>query len=113
MPFPESCEFDVPALIWLFVVNVRPPSVLNAPQNWASSFGTPSVSPGPPAPIIAGVVPHHSEIPTGRVERDLRQELAVLRVVIVHPHRATPRDAIVIGEADVDVRVVALVGVLQ
>src|SRR6266849_3963269 len=50
MPLPESCEFDVPALIWMFVVNVRPPSVLNAPQNWASSLGMPSVSPDPPMP---------------------------------------------------------------
>src|SRR5437588_903788 len=50
MAFPESCEFDVPALIWMFGVNVSPPSVLNDPQNWASSFGTPSVSPGPPLP---------------------------------------------------------------
>src|SRR6266516_7851652 len=50
MWFPESCEFDVPALIWMFEVNVFPPSLLNAPQNWASSFGTPSVSPGPPVP---------------------------------------------------------------
>src|SRR5919204_6721967 len=49
MWFPESCEFDVPALIWRFGVNVWP-SLENAPQNWASSFGTPSVSPGPPAP---------------------------------------------------------------
>src|SRR6266487_3209969 len=49
MWFPESCEFDVPALIWKFG-NVSPPFVLNAPQNWASSFGTPSVSPGPPVP---------------------------------------------------------------
>src|SRR5712692_10358408 len=50
MAFPESCEFDVPALIWMFALNVCPPSVLNAPQNWASSLGTPSVSPGPPVP---------------------------------------------------------------
>src|SRR5438876_10560062 len=50
MWFPESCESDVPALIWMFLVNVSPPSVLNAPQNWASSFGTPSVSPGLPVP---------------------------------------------------------------
>src|SRR5438132_1280860 len=50
MWFPESCEFDVPALIWMFGVNVCPAFVLNAPQNWASSFGTPSVSPDPPVP---------------------------------------------------------------
>src|SRR5260370_8080833 len=50
MAFPESCEFDVPALIWMFALNVCPPSLLNAPQNWASSFGTPLVSPGPPVP---------------------------------------------------------------
>src|SRR5437867_11103642 len=49
MPFCASCEFDVPALIWVLLVNVCP-SLLNAPQNWASSFGTPSVSPGPPVP---------------------------------------------------------------
>src|SRR5215469_16654435 len=50
MPLPESCEFDVPALIWMLGVNVCPPSMLNAPQNCASSLGTPSVSPGPPVP---------------------------------------------------------------
>src|SRR6478752_3016681 len=50
MPFPESCELEVPALIWMFVVNEAPPLVLNAPQNCASSFGRPLVSPGPPAP---------------------------------------------------------------
>src|SRR6266487_2884419 len=50
MWFPESCEFDVPALIWILAVKVWPPLVLNAPQNWASSFGTPSVSPEPPLP---------------------------------------------------------------
>src|SRR5437868_417033 len=49
MWLPESCEFDVPALIWMFEVNVCP-SLLNAPQNWASSFGSPSVSPAPPVP---------------------------------------------------------------
>src|SRR5260370_30458580 len=50
MPLPESREFDVPALIWIFLVNICPPSVLTAPQNWASSFGPPWVSQGPPAP---------------------------------------------------------------
>src|SRR3989440_8400333 len=50
MPLPESCEFDVPVLIWMFAVKVCPPSLLNDPQNWASSLGTPSVSPGPPVP---------------------------------------------------------------
>src|SRR5438046_191118 len=50
MAFPESCEFDVPVLILMFVVNVCPPFVMHAPQTWASSFGTPSVSPEPPEP---------------------------------------------------------------
>src|SRR2546421_6535663 len=114
MPFPESCEFEVPALIWMFVVNVCPPSVLNAPQNWASSFGTPSLSPGPPVPRSSPrVVPHHGEVPSSRIERDLRQELAVLRLVIVHPHWTAPRGTLIIGEADVDVHVVALVGLLE
>src|SRR5438552_18382050 len=49
MPLCASCEFDVPALIWRLLVNVCP-SLLNAPQNCASSFGTPSVSPAPPVP---------------------------------------------------------------
>src|SRR3989442_925910 len=49
MPLWASCEFDVPALIWMLLANVCP-SLLNAPQNWASSFGTPSVSPAPPVP---------------------------------------------------------------
>src|ERR1041385_2434045 len=53
MPLPESCEFDVPALICRFGVKDTPPSVLKEPQNWASSFGTPSVSPAPPVPRSA------------------------------------------------------------
>src|SRR5712691_7474078 len=53
MPLPESGEFDVPALIWMLGVNEVPPSVLNAPQNCASSLGMPSVSPGPPSPRSA------------------------------------------------------------
>src|ERR671923_3109178 len=52
MWFCASCEFDVPALIWRFGENVCP-SLEKAPQNWASSFGTPSVSPGPPVPRSA------------------------------------------------------------
>src|SRR5712692_7074726 len=50
MPLPEACEFDVPALIWMFLPNVCPPSVLNAPQNWASSLAMPLGSVGPPCP---------------------------------------------------------------
>src|SRR5207249_2288246 len=50
MPFCASWEFDVPALIWMFLVNVCPPSVLNAPQTCASVLGMPSVSPAPPVP---------------------------------------------------------------
>ena len=57
MWLPESCEFDVPALIWMFEVNVCP-SPLNAPQNWASSFGSPSVSPAPPVPESFRVAAH-------------------------------------------------------
>src|SRR4051794_36683382 len=49
MPFWASCELDVPALIWIFLVN-DVPSLLNAPKNWASLFGRPSVSPGAPRP---------------------------------------------------------------
>src|ERR671931_593646 len=46
----DQAGFEVPALIWMLGANETPPSVLNEPQNWASSFGRPSVSPGPPAP---------------------------------------------------------------
>src|SRR6266536_650718 len=53
MPLPESCEFEVPALIWKLGVKDAPPSVLKAPQNWASSLGMPSVSPAPPVPRSA------------------------------------------------------------
>src|SRR6059036_2245646 len=47
-----SCEFDVPALIRRFGENVWP-SLEKAPQNCASSSGTPSVSPAPPVPRSA------------------------------------------------------------
>src|SRR5439155_26437333 len=30
------------------------------------------------AKVLTGVIPHHSKVPAGRIERDLRQELAVL-----------------------------------
>src|SRR5258708_40017033 len=50
MLFPESWELEVPALIGMLRVKLAAPLVLNAPQNWASSFGMPSVSPGPPVP---------------------------------------------------------------
>src|SRR5205085_4613567 len=50
MWLPETCEFDVPALIWIFGVKDVPPLVLKAPQTCASSLGMPSVSPAPPAP---------------------------------------------------------------
>src|SRR5438093_12394192 len=49
MWLPESCEFDVPALIRKFGVNDAP-SQLNEPQTCASVFATPSVSPEPPRP---------------------------------------------------------------
>ncbi|MFL5663434.1 MAG: hypothetical protein ACJ8BW_19140 [Ktedonobacteraceae bacterium] len=63
--------------------------------------------------VFPGVVPHHCEVPGGWIERDLRQELAVLRVVVVYPRRAAPCSTVVIREADVDVCVVALVRVLE
>src|SRR6266487_2633695 len=50
IPLPESWELEVPPLIWMLGVKLAAPLVLNAPQNWASSFGMPLVSPGPPAP---------------------------------------------------------------
>src|SRR5512142_848378 len=53
MWLPETCEFDVPALIWKLGVKDKPPSVLKAPQNCASSLGIPLVSPGPPVPRSA------------------------------------------------------------
>src|SRR5258706_13255965 len=53
MPLLASCNLEVPAAILVFWVNVCPPSVLNAPQKDASSFATPSVSPGPPVPRSA------------------------------------------------------------
>src|SRR2546421_6694904 len=52
MPLCASAEFDVPALTCRFE-NVLPPSLLNPAQYRASSFGTPSVSPGPPVPRSA------------------------------------------------------------
>src|SRR2546430_453079 len=53
MWLPDACEFDVPALIWIFGVKDAPPLVLKAPQNCASSLGMPSVSPAPPVPRSA------------------------------------------------------------
>src|SRR5258708_19777638 len=53
MPFLAWGDLEVPAAILVFWVNVCPPSVLNAPQKDASSFATPSVSPGPPVPRSA------------------------------------------------------------
>src|SRR5512137_2858741 len=53
MWFVESWEFDVPALICIFGEKVKPTYVLNDPQNCASSFGVPFVSPAPPLPRSA------------------------------------------------------------
>src|SRR5581483_44825 len=59
---------------------------------------------------IAGVVPAHRDISGGLVDRDARQELAVGRVVVVHLFRAAPACTAVVGVAQVNVGVVALVG---
>src|SRR2546430_2072977 len=48
------------------------------------------------AKVLTGVIPHHSKVPAGRIERDLRQELAVLRVVVVHSRWTAPRGTVVI-----------------
>src|SRR5713226_5953106 len=49
MPLCASAAFEVPVLICRLGVNACP-SALNAPQNWASVLGRPSVSP-PPVPV--------------------------------------------------------------
>src|SRR5689334_12658951 len=50
MPLWASAAFDVPALTWTFGAHVVPASLLTVTQYWASSFGMPSVSPGPLSP---------------------------------------------------------------
>ena len=63
--------FDVPSLTWKFGANVAPPSVENVAQIWTSSFGTPSVSPGPPFPRSFRASYHDTADVTGRlVDRD-------------------------------------------
>src|SRR6266849_688675 len=109
MPLPESCEFDVPALIWILALNVSPPSVLNAPQNCASSLGMPSVSPGPPNPRSFLQSYHTTAISPVVGSREIfRQELAVLSVVVIHADRSAPGLAVVVGMTGVDIHVVAL-----
>src|SRR5438477_11568011 len=61
------------------------------------------------AEIVARVIPAHGEVATGGVERDFGQELAVGSAVIVHPHAGAPGSAIIVGVADENVEVVAVI----
>src|SRR5438477_1697418 len=63
----------------------------------------------PGAEIVARVVPAHGEVAAGGVERDFGQELAVGSAVIVHAHAGVPGGAIIVGIADEDVEVVAVI----
>src|SRR5262249_42491705 len=63
--------------------------------------------------ICPGVVPRHCELTAGRIQRELGQELAVLGGVVVHPHWVAPGGTVVIRVTDEDIRVVALVLLLQ
>src|SRR5258708_430544 len=65
------------------------------------------------AKIVASVIPDDCEISGCRVERNLREELTVLGVVVVHPYACAPGRAVIVGIANVNVRVVALVLLLQ
>src|SRR5712692_9905320 len=49
----------------------------------------------------------HVEVPGTRIERDLREELAVRRGVVVHPHRSAPGRAPVVREALADIGIVS------
>src|SRR5712671_4325173 len=64
------------------------------------------------AQVVAAVIPDHGDIAGGGIQRDLRQELAVGGVVVVHPYRRAPRGPAVVGVLQVNVHVVALVRLL-
>src|SRR5437870_3623578 len=61
------------------------------------------------AEIVARVIPAHGEVAAGGVERDFGQELAVGSAVIVHAHAGVPGSAIIVGIADENVEVVAVI----
>src|SRR5512132_1915951 len=63
--------------------------------------------------VVAGVIPDDGDLSAGRVARDLRQELAVHGRVVVDALGPAPARAVVVRVADVDVRVVALVLLLE
>src|SRR5216117_3186603 len=65
------------------------------------------------AEVVARVVPDDGDLSGDWIERELREELTAHRAVVIHPHRWTPRRAAVVGVADEDVRVVALVLLLE
>ena len=59
--------------------------------------------------IVARVVPDYRQVAGRLIERDLRQELAVRRRVVVYPYRCAPGHALVIRVSNEDIGVVALV----
>src|SRR5439155_15623819 len=63
--------------------------------------------------VVARVVPDHRDPSGGRIERDLREELAVGGAVVVHARRGAPGGAVVVGEANDNVRVVLFVLLLE
>src|SRR5206468_11142436 len=68
----------------------------------------------PPDPkIVTGVIPDDRDIPGCGVERNLREELTILGVVVVHSYACAPSRAVIVRIADVNVGVVAFVLLLQ
>src|SRR5258708_2212400 len=68
----------------------------------------------PPEPkIVPGVIPDDRDIPGCRVESNLREELTILAVVVVHPYARAPSLAVIVRIADVNVSVVAFVLLLE
>src|SRR5882757_8707746 len=67
----------------------------------------------PDAKIVAGVIPDDRDIPGCGVERNLREELTIPGIVVVHPYARAPSRAVIVRIADVDVGVIAFVLLLQ
>src|SRR5229473_6648145 len=65
------------------------------------------------AEIVAGVIPDDRDIPGCGVKRNLRAELTIFGVVVVHPYARAPSRAVIVRIADVNISVVASVLLLQ
>src|SRR5258708_25601496 len=86
----------------LDVLGKRLPSVgtKRAPDLCIGIGDTIGVTRPPGAKIVAGVIPDERDIPGCGVERNLREELTILGIVVVYPYARAPSRAVIVRIAD-------------